>query len=39
MEKAVEGVEVASNPTGSSMKIMIEPVPGRGAIASAAEAE
>ena len=31
LERAVEGVEIASNPTGSSMKIMIEPVPGSGA--------
>jgi len=31
LERAVEGVEIASHPTGTSMKIMIEPAPGSGA--------
>jgi hypothetical protein len=31
MEQAVEAIEVASHPQGSSMKIMIEPVLGGGA--------
>ena len=30
LEEAVEAIEVASNPTAQSMKIMIEPVPGAG---------
>jgi L-iditol 2-dehydrogenase len=35
LEDAVKGVEIASNPQGDSMKIMIEPVPGAGAISAA----
>ncbi len=31
MEEAVEAIEIASNPQPSSMKIMMEPVPGAGA--------
>jgi L-iditol 2-dehydrogenase len=31
MEQAVEAIEIASHPQGSSMKIMIEPVLGGGA--------
>jgi L-iditol 2-dehydrogenase len=34
LEKAVEGVAIASHPQADSMKVMIEPVPGEGAIAS-----
>jgi L-iditol 2-dehydrogenase len=39
LEDAVEAVNVASHPQGSSMKIMIEPVLGGGAIASSQRAE
>jgi L-iditol 2-dehydrogenase len=35
LEETVAGVAVASNPQADSMKIMIEPVPGAGAIRSA----
>jgi L-iditol 2-dehydrogenase len=32
LEQAAEAIEVASHPTAASMKIMIEPVPGAGAL-------
>ena len=32
LEEAVRGIEIASNPGPASMKIMIEPVPGAGAL-------
>jgi L-iditol 2-dehydrogenase len=31
LEQAVPAIEIASHPKADSMKIMIEPVPGRGA--------
>jgi L-iditol 2-dehydrogenase len=37
LEEAVEAVEVALHPQGGSMKIMIEPVPGAGAIGARSE--
>jgi L-iditol 2-dehydrogenase len=37
LEEAVEAVEIASHPQAGSMKIMIEPVPGAGAIVAGAE--